>query len=382
MLLWWCLAGSGKSVFVTQKILYKCLLEPRKVLVVRKTGNSLRESCWRLFLNTLSQWKILPMCKIRISEYSIELPNNSILLFRGLDDVEKIKSIVGIDTIFIEECTEITEEDYLQLSLRMRSQKKNMQIFLAHNPVSRANWVWRYFHCEEPKEKIWICHSTYKDNKFLTQQYIDTLEALKETNPYYYKVYALGEFASLDKLIFNNWEIQEFDYKDIEGELLCGLDFGFSADLLAFTASILNEEDKTIHVFKEWTTTGITNPQIAEGIKALGFGKSTIIADSAEPKSIQELKDCGLLRVKASKKGPDSVIHGIRKMMQYKIIVHPSCQTVITELENYSWKKDKSGEYLFDQPQDQFNHTIDSIRYSLQCVGKRLRTLDKRKLGV
>ena len=295
---------------------------------------------------------------------------------------ERIKSIHGCTDCWVEEASEITEDDYLQLSLRIRSNIDDLQMFLSFNPVSRKNWTYQYFFAEDAKEHPFILKTTYKDNKFLPEDYIKRLESLIETNSYYYRVYALGEFCSLDKLIFNNWEVQDFDYRELKGTLCCGLDFGFSADLLAFTASILNEEDKTIHVFKEWTTTGITNPQIAEGIKALGFGKSTIIADSAEPKSIQELKDCGLLRVKASKKGPDSVIHGIRKMMQYKIIVHPSCQTVITELENYSWKKDKSGEYLFDQPQDQFNHTIDSIRYSLQCVGKRLRTLDKRKLGV
>lgn len=374
--------GSGKSVFIAQKILLKALTDKRKVLVVRKVGNSLRESCWRLFLDLLSQWKIYSYCKVRISDMSIELPNGSILLFKGLDDPEKIKSIVGITDVWIEEGTELSEEDYLQLSIRMRSQKKDMQMFLSFNPVSKSNWVYKRWFIEEAKEKPFILHTTYKDNKFLTKQYIETLENLINTNPTYYRIYALGEFCSLDKLIFNNWEEREFDYREIKGELCCGLDFGFSADLLCFVAYILIERTKEIYIFKEYTALGLTNPEIANVIKSLGFSKSTIIADAAEPKSIKELRDNGITRIRACKKGPDSIRAGIQKLQEYKMIVHPDCHQVKLELENYSWKKDsKTGEYI-NQPIDEFNHACDSIRYALQCVHKKIKAGSKNALGL
>ena len=105
-------SGAGKSVFITQKLLIKALNKKRKILVIRKTQASQRESCWRLFLDTLVEWKILTYCKIRLSDYTIELPNGSIILFKGLDDPEKIKSIAGITDIWIEEATELNEIDF------------------------------------------------------------------------------------------------------------------------------------------------------------------------------------------------------------------------------------------------------------------------------
>ena len=147
-------------------------------------------------------------------------------------------------------------------------------------------------------------------------------------------------------------------------------------------ASIIQENEKKIWVFKTWGDTGKTNEELAAVIKSLGFAKSVIIADSAEQKSIEELKRCGITRVRPSKKGPDSIIHGIQKLQNYEIIVHPSCDGIITEFENYSWQKDKAtGEYI-NKPIDAFNHYCDSLRYSLQCVGNRVQVWDKSLLGL
>ena len=107
------------------------------------------------------------------------------------------------------------------------------------------------------------------------------------------------------------------------------------------------------------------------------------MADSAEPKSVEELRRSGITRIKACAKGKDSVLHGIQKLQQYEIIVHPSCSGVITEFENYSWKKNKDGEYI-NEPLDSFNHYLDSLRYSLQSVdnSKKLKTLSKSALSL
>ena len=192
----------------------------------------------------------------------------------------------------------------------------------------------------------------------------------------------MGEFASLDKLVYSNWKICDFDFHGLKGEHLAGLDFGFSADITAFIASILDEENKVIYIYKEWTARGKTNDEIAAAVSALGYAKTMLIADSAEPKSVEELRRAGLVRVRESLKGKDSILFGIQKLQQYKLVVHPSCLETITELENYAWQKDKAtGEYI-NKPIDDFNHCLDALRYSLQCVNNnKLKTISKSAFG-
>ena len=205
-------------------------------------------------------------------------------------------------------------------------------------------------------------------------------DAMKKTNPTYYRIYALGEFASLDKLVYNNWNVTIFDHSSLDGELCIGLDFGFVNDTTALVASVVNQQEKTIHIFKEWGAKGKTNDEIAEAIKALGFSKSTIIADAAEPKSVEEIKRLGISKIKPCSKGKDSILHGIQQLQQYQIFVHPSCTETITEFQNYAWKKDKStGEYI-NSPIDECNHYLDALRYSLQVMKTKLKTLDKNLL--
>lgn len=373
--------GSGKSFFIAQKLIIKALQEKRKVLVIRKVMATQLFSCWQLIIDTLEKFKILSYCTINKSTFTIELPNGSKFLFKGMDDSEKIKSIVGISDIWIEEATEISEEEFLQLDLRLRALLPHLQIFLSFNPVSKANWCYTHWFLN-PKTDTAIIHSTYKDNKFLPAEYVKSIEALQQTNLAYYKIYALGEFASLDKLIYSNWEKRSFNREELEGLPLCGLDFGFVNDPTAFIFSILNEEKKEIYVLEEWVDKGKTNSQIAKQIVSMGFRKALIICDSAEPKSIEELRQHGLTRAKESVKGKDSILFGIQRLQQYKLYIHPSCVHTIEELENYSWVKDKaSGEYL-NKPIDDYNHCLDALRYSLQCVkDNKLKTMDKAIFG-
>lgn len=364
-------AGSGKSVFIAQKILCKACTSKRKVLIIRKYATTLKDSVFQLFIDQLKKWKIYKFCKVNMSTYTITLPNESVLLFKGLDDPEKIKSITDITDIWTEECSELSRDEFTQLDLRLRSQAGNLQIFVSFNPVSKQNFVYQKWFANGTPANTFILHTTYKDNKFLPKEYIEALLEKHKSNPTYYKIYALGEFCTLDKLVYYNWKQQEFNYQDIEGKLLIGLDFGFTNDPTALVASIM--VGKKIYIFREWVNTNKTNPQIAEAIKSLGFSKSIIVCDSAEPKSIEELRRNGITRARESVKGPDSILHGIQRLQEYEIIVHPSCQEVITEFENYSWQKDKkTGEYI-NKPIDQFNHCMDALRYSLQCVGREIK---------
>ena len=375
-------AGSGKSVFIAQKIILKALSDKRKVLIIRKTLNSQKDSCWRLMLEQLSDLNIRQLCKVRITDFTIELPNGSALLFKGLDDSERIKSIVGITDIWIEEATELIEEDFDQLDLRLRARASNLQMFVSFNPISKVNYVYRRWFADTAVvgDDTIIVKTTYKDNRFLPEEYIKSLESKIHSNPTYYRIYALGEFCSLDKLVYNNWRVEAFEPPK-DGKLIVGLDFGFTNDPTAIVASIVKGDD--IFVFKEFTGTGKTNQQIAEIITSMGFAKSTIIADSAEPKSVAEIKRCGIQRIKESTKGKDSIIHGIQRLQGYNLIVHPSCENIIMELENYSWIKDKAtGEYT-NKPIDMFNHSLDALRYSLQALDQhKFTAISKDVLGL
>ena len=285
-------AGSGKSHFIAQCLVYKALKDKRKILVLRKIGRTTAGSTFSLLLQTLAQFKIIEMCRVNRTNFSIELPNGSCFLCMGLDDPEKIKSITGITDAWLEEATEFTVDDFSQIDLRIRDPKaKGQQIYLSFNPVSKANWCYLWFFAEDPsfdefRKKVRIVQTTYLDNPHLPQEYIDSLLLMKSTNEVYYNIYALGEFGSLDKLVYNNWQVMDFDPDKVEGTLLCGLDFGYTNDPTAFVASILNEKENRLYVFKEWGGTGFLNDEIAGQIKEMGFAKTLLIADSAQQKSI------------------------------------------------------------------------------------------------
>lgn len=380
-------AGSGKSVFIAQKLVYRALTDRRKILVLRKVNSTTKNSTFALLVKTLSDWSILPYCKINKSDFSIVLPNGSCFLCMGLDDPEKLKSIAGITDAWLEEATEFTQDDFNQVDLRIRERVVQSQLILSFNPVSKANWCYLEFFKENPelnsfREQCTIVQTTYKDNRFLPDKYIEALQSLMATNPVYYRIYALGEFGSLDKLIYNNWQSFEFDHKKIKGTHCCGLDFGYTNDPTAFIACIVSEEEKRIYIYKEWGDTGYTNDEIASRIKDSGYAKSDIIADSAEQKSIEEIRRAGILKIKPAVKGPDSILFGISKIQQYELIVHPSCEQTISELQNYSWQKDKATNEYINKPVDRDNHFLDALRYAIQCIDNRkpLRVMDKNLL--
>lgn len=381
-------AGSGKSHFVVQKMVLKYLKFPnRKCLVIRKVGNSLRDSIFELFKTVLSDWHILDRCDVKESLLSITLPNGSTFIFKGLDDSEKIKSIANIDDIIVEECTEIDKQEFSQLGLRLRSKNPYNQIHVMFNPISKSNWVYeKWFQNGYEAKNTIVLKTTYKDNKFLPQDYIDALIEMKETDPVYYRIYALGEFASLDKLIYTNWEELEFDWRKMLiqrplSRALFGLDFGYVNDPSAFVAMLVDEAAKEIYIFDEFYEKGLLNDALAKKIKKKGYSKEVIIADSAEKKSIDEIRKHGIVRIKPAKKGKDSIVNGIQLLKQYKIYVHPKCVNTIEELKNYAWKKDKITKEYINVPIDMYNHICDAMRYGIQGLKVDNTHYDKKVYG-
>ena len=370
-------AGSAKSYFITQKLIVRACNEKIKILVCRRTANTIRNTCFSLFKDILTKWQLAQYVKIRESDFRITFPNGSEIIFIGLDEETKLLSLNNIGCIFIEEVFEVPKSIVEQLNLRLRGTTQNQQIIMAFNPISKNHWLYDFCESNPPTSFIYT-HSTYKDNPFLNAEYVAELEELYIRNPQKARVFCDGDWGiDADGLVFHNWKVQEFNNADIDGALMVGLDFGFINDISALVASLLDEENKRIYIFKEYGATRKTNADLINIISSLGFNKSTIIADSAEPKSIEEIKRGGIQKIKACKKGADSIIHGIQQLQNYEIIIHPSCTGIITEFENYTWQKDKHTDLYINKPIDDFNHYIDALRYSLQCVGTKLKTLNK-----
>lgn len=363
-------ASSGKSHGVFQKIVIKALKnwkKPRKILVLRKVGATVRDSVFADVQATLSYFGILNMCKINMSAFRIELPNGAEFIFKGMDNPEKIKSIKGISDVVMEEASEFTLDDYTQLTLRLRDKAhKQKQIYLMFNPVSKANWVYNAFFVKKPKNTV-VYQTTYKDNRFLDAVTRENIEELANRNEAYYKIYALGEFATLDKLVFPKYTKALLNKDDLRQIIsYFGLDYGFINDPSAFMHVKIDDDRKRLYVVEEYVKKGLTNDKIAESITALGYAKEQIRADSAEKKSNQELRNLGIGRVIDVKKGAGSVMQGIQYLLQYEWIVDERCVKTIEELENYTWKKDKATNEYINEPVDSYNHCLDAIRYAIQ----------------
>lgn len=366
--------ASGKTKFIMQKLLIKGLRERRTILLMRKQTTQLRDSVWKEMLQTISDFHLLDYFSINKTEFRITCNiNGTEFKCLGLDEPEKIKGFADISDVFMDEVTGFNKEDVELIDGTLRSPKFKLplQMYFAFNPISKANFVYTYFGFDTGivPSNTFILKSTYLDNPFLGANVAERYEALKQRDYQRWQIEALGDFVSLDRLVFQNVKVEEFNHADIKGQLLCGLDYGFVNDISAFVASLLDEENKKLYVFKIWGDTNKTNQELANIIKAMGFSKSVIIADCAEQKSIEEMRREGIIKIKPSVKGADSIIHGIQKLQQYEIIVHPDCEGIITEFQNYAWQKDKqSGEYI-NKPIDAFNHYIDALRYSLQSAG-------------
>lgn len=386
-------ASSGKSHGVVQKIVFKTLQNwkyPRKVLFVRKVAGTLRDSIFEDVKQCLITWGIYDLCKINNTDMRIVLPNQAEFIFKGMDNPEKIKSIKGVSDVVMEEASEFNLDDYTQLTLRVREKKhRYKQIFLMFNPVSKANWTYKTFFEKAQKNTV-VYHTSYKDNRFLDDMVKENIEELANRNEAYYKIYALGEFATLDKLVFPKYEKQIINIDEVRHlPSFFGLDFGYVNDPSAFIHIKVDERNKKLYFIEEYVRKGMTNDVIANAIKALGYSKEKIIADSAEQKSVAELRQHGIERVIAARKAPGSVLQGIQLMQQFELIVDERCVKLIEELDNYTWQKDKKTNEYVNKPNDSYNHVIDASRYALetfvfntkpQDINKKLRTA-KRLFG-
>ena len=377
-------AGSAKSYFITQKLIIRGLNEKIKILVCRRYGTTLRNSCFALFKEILTKWKIINLCNVNNSNMIITLPNGSEIIFLGLDDETKLLSISGITCVFVEEVFEVPKDIVEQLNLRLRGGSKNKQILMAWNPININSWLYS-FTKNLPEDAIYI-HSTFRDNPFLDAQYIKQLESLYKTNPAKARVFCDGEWGvNPEGLVLTNWTKQEFDPMELAQTLehRAGMDLGW-VDKSAIIDSLYDRENKTIYVFNEFYKSGCQLSELATKIKEMNLQKCKIRVDAAEPRSIQYFKNEEINATPCSK-GNDSVKAGLMFLQDHKIIVHPKCNNLITELENFSYIKSKiTGEWT-DDTTHEFSHAIDALRYAysdIYAAPRTAKTISKNVLGL
>ena len=379
-------AGSGKSHFITQKIIIKALREKRRVMICRRYGTTMRNSVFKLFKDVIESFKITHLTRIKESDMSITLPNGSEIIFVGLDNEEKLLSIAGITDIFIEEVYEVPKEIVDQLNLRMRGKAPNQQIYMAFNPISAKHWLYDFCEGSTRPESSIYSQSTFRDNPFLPDEYVKALEDMYRTNPNKARVFCDGNWgADVEGLVYKNHVLSDFDINELikQGlEVRVGIDWGF-VDPTTVVVSLFDKPKKEIYIIGEFYKRGATLEEIKDGIIRLGISKQKMYCDGAEPDKVDYLRRNGFNAVSA-KKGAGSVKAGISFLQDMKIICHESCVNVAAELENYVYLKDKkTGQYIEDSYDHDFSHTMDALRYSYSDLYSAARlTSAKLMLGI
>lgn len=387
--------ASKKSTTTALNLIYRIMAYPgSNGLVVRKVFRTVKDSCFSQLKWAIHRLGVEKYWKATTSPLElIYIPTGQKILFRGLDDPLKIAS-VSVDTghlcfLWIEEAYEIMNEadfDLLDESIRGEVPENLFkQVTLSFNPWNERHWIKkRFFDSPNNADKLAIT-TNYMCNEWLDQSDINLFERMKIQNPRRYQVAGLGNWGVTEGLVYENVREAFFDLEEIKKvkgiQSAFGLDFGYTNDPTALFCGMVDMNSRTVYVFDEIYKEGMSNRAIFKEIEKYGYSKEVIIADSAEPKSIDELKDLGLRRIRPAKKGSDSVMNGVQFIQDFEIVVHPRCVNFLTEINNYTWDKDRLGN-LINKPIDDFNHLQDAMRYALEPFirNRGLKTIDKRLL--
>lgn len=365
---------SKKSKTMALWTIYKMMQFPlANTLVVRKTYRTLKDSCFTELKWAIKRLGVEHLWNVKESPLEMTYtPTGQKIYFRGLDDPLKITSIaveVGVlSWMWIEEAYEITkEDDFDTLAESMLGDCPPglfKQITLTFNPWSERTWIKkRFFDSSSPD--VLALTTNYLCNEWLSSADRKEFERMQAKNPRRYRVAGLGDWGVVDGLVYENWTERHFTLQQLpsDAKSAFGLDFGYTNDPTAFFCGFLSLEERTLYVWDEIYKKGLSNRAIYNEINSAGYAKEQITGDSAEPKSIDELKGLGL-RITGAKKGKDSVMNGIQWIQDLKIVIHPRCVNFITEISSYQWKKDKFGNKL-NEPEDDNNHLMDAMRYGL-----------------
>ena len=366
--------ASKKSTTAALWYIINMMAQPAaNLLVVRRYGRTLKDSCYAQL-----RWAI---DRLGVSEYwrattnPLELtytPTGQKILFRGLDDGLKITSITVakgvLCWVWIDEAYEVRKDDFEKLDGSIRgTMPKGLtpQITLTFNPWSDRSWLKSEFF-DRPRANVFTKTTTYRCNEWLSPADLERFAEMQKDNPRRYAIEGNGDWGVSKGLIFDRVRVEDFDpmpwIRARQVQAVYGLDFGFT-DPNVLLCLLVDEAHKRVYIWKEWTATGVTNAEIAQAAHDMGIIHERVMCDSAEPKSIAELRRLGINALPAYK-GPDSVTGGIRTMQGYEWVIHPSCTFAAHDFMNYVWKRDKSGQPT-DTPEHEFSHAPDAARYAM-----------------
>jgi len=349
--------SASKTYSILPILIDKAIKIPnREISVVSESMPHLRRGCIRDFLKIMMATGRFEASKWNKSTHTYRFSNNSFIEFFSADMSDKLRGARRND-LYINECNNVSFEAYTQLVIRTSG-----DVWLDYNPVA-AFWVDSELIGHDDVDVITL---TYKDNEALSQTIIDEIESARtkgKTSKYWanwWRVYGLGLVGSLEGACIPDWT--EIEKLPPEARLLClGLDWGYSNDETSIIGLYKYNDGYIFHEF--CYETGLLNSHISNKINSLGLDDPLIYADSAEPKSIAELRNSGHT-ILPTKKGADSIVNGIALINQQKIFVTAQSTNLINELSNYIWMKDKEGNKI-NKPIDKFNHAIDAIRYAV-----------------
>lgn len=368
-------SSSGKSYFLAQRCVLDILRGGHNYLICRNVASTVKKSVFNEIKKAIEFFEVGKFFnKPNETDLVITAKSGYQILFTGLDDSEKIKSITpakGVITdIWVEECTECEYSNIKQLRKRLRGLSKvKKRIILSFNPILQTHWIYtEYFKkWDESKrsyreERFSILKTTHVDNKYLSDE--DRIELEEESDPYWHNVYTLGNWGILGGVIFKNWAMQDLsEIKKTFTSFNNGLDFGFSSDPAACIRVHYDRKHSKLYILDELYDCGLTNDELAKEIKPI-VGREPVTADSSEPKSIMELCQRGI-QASPAIKGKDSVNFGIQWLQQQDIIIDISCQNAKNEFSSYKWAQTKQGDKL-PKPVDRNNHLIDALRYAME----------------
>lgn len=355
------------------------------LLVVRRTYASLERSCYTELKWAAERLGVSKEFVFKTSPLEITRKRTGQkIFFKGLDDPMKLTSISVsrgvLCWLWCEEAFEISsEDDFNMIDELIRGSVPDgyfKQLTVTFNPWSEHHWLKKRFFDTNESSEVLRLTTTYKTNEFLDESDIRMFNEMKESRPERYRTAGLGEWGAASGLIYPSFEILDFDPDDIlsepGAEMIFGLDFGYTNDPTALFCGIICKASRKLYVFDEIYERGLTCDALSDLLKARGLCKARIVADSAEPRLIDELRFSGIRGIRAASKGKSSILHGIDRVQRFKIISSPVCKNFISEIRSYTWETDRGGEAV-NRPVGGNDHLMDAMRYAVTDVSSESR---------
>lgn len=370
--------NSAKSSTLGEKVVFNRMKYKSHALVVRKYGKYLEKSVFEQCKWAIDHFGVEQYWKEKKSPLElIYKPTGAKIIFMGADDPTRIKSIKTADypitDLWIEEAAEFKmEEDITTVVnsiVRAELDGLSYKVFLSYNPPKRrTHWLNKKYESQFIQKNTYVHSSTYLDNPFISKQMLEEIEHTKENNRQRYEWEYLGKPIGSGIVPFQNLQFRRISQEEIDSfdNILCGIDWGYAADPFAYVRMHYDKTRRILYFIDEIYGVKMSNREAAQKIIRKGYEHDMIIADSAEPKSIAEMKTYGV-RIKKAKKGPGSVEFGEKWLDDLEAIVidHKRTPNVAREFESIDYDTDRDGNVL-SRLADKDNHTIDATRYATE----------------